>query len=42
VAATIALVLTNLLVGRFTKADRPIKISSASEIDEELEPAKIA
>lgn len=41
-SAIVGLVLTNLLVGRFTKADRPIKISGASEINEELELAKIA
>jgi hypothetical protein len=41
-SAIVGLVLTNLLVGRFTKANRPIKISGASEINEELELAKIA
>jgi hypothetical protein len=41
-SAIVGLVLTNLLVGRFTRADRPIKISCASEINEELELAKIA
>jgi hypothetical protein len=41
-SAIVGLVLTNLLVSRFTKADRPIKISGASEINEELELAKIA
>jgi hypothetical protein len=30
-SAIVGLVLTNLLVGRFIKADRPIKISCASE-----------
>jgi hypothetical protein len=30
-SAIVGLVLTNLLVGRFTKANRPIKVSCASE-----------
>ena len=41
-SATVGLVPTNLLVGRFTKVDRQSEISCASEINEELEPAKLA
>ena len=41
-SAIIGLVLTNVLIRRFTKADRPIKISCASEINDELEPARVA
>jgi hypothetical protein len=37
-SAIVGLVLTNLLVGRYTKADRPIEISCTSEINQELEP----
>ena len=41
VAAMIGLVLTNLMIRRFTKADRPIRIASASEVNAKLlEPAK--
>jgi hypothetical protein len=43
VAAMIGLVLTNLTIRRFTKADRPIRIACASEVNEELlEPATVA
>jgi multidrug efflux pump subunit AcrB len=38
----VGLVLTNVMVRRFTKADRPIKIACASEVNEDLEPAKVA
>jgi hypothetical protein len=41
-SAMIGLVLTNLMVRRFTKADRPIRIACASEVNQELEPAKVA
>ena len=41
-SAIVGLVLTNLLVDRFTKADRPIRIRCASEISDEAELAKIA
>jgi hypothetical protein len=38
----IGFVLTNLMIRRFAKADRPIKIACASDANEELEPAKVA
>ena len=41
-SAIVGLVLTNLLLGCFTKADRPIKSSCTSEINQELEPATVA
>lgn len=41
-SAIVGLVLTKLLVDRFTKADRPIRIRCASEINDEPELAKIA
>ena len=41
-SAMIGLVLTNLMIRHFTKADRPIKIACASEVNEELEPVKVA
>jgi hypothetical protein len=41
-SAIVGLVLANLLVSCFTKADRPIKISCTSEINQELEPARVA
>ena len=41
-SAMIGLVLTNLMIRHFTKADRPIKIECASEVNEELEPVKAA
>jgi hypothetical protein len=41
-SAIVGLALTNLLVCRFTKADRPIKISGASEINESWNSVKAA
>ena len=41
-SAIVGLVLANLLLGCFTKADRPIKSSCTSEINQELEPARVA
>ena len=41
-SAIVGFVITNLLVDRFTKADRPIKISCISQISEELEPAEVS
>ena len=41
-SAMIGLVLTNLMIRRFSKADRPMKIACASEVNEKLEPAKVA
>ena len=41
-SAMIGFVLTKLMILRFGKADRPIKIACASEVNEELEPAKVA
>ena len=40
-SAIVGFVVTNLLVDRFTKADRPIKILCVSEISEELVPAEV-
>jgi hypothetical protein len=39
-SAIIGLVLTNLMIRRFTKADRPIRVASASEVNEDLEQQK--
>jgi hypothetical protein len=41
-SAIVGLVLTNVMIRRFTKADRPIKVACTSEINEELEPARVA
>jgi hypothetical protein len=41
-SAIIGLVLTNLLIRRFTKAERPIRIACPSEINDERESAKAA
>jgi hypothetical protein len=41
-SAIVGLVLTNLLLGCFTKADRPVKSSCTSEINQELKPASVA
>lgn len=41
-SAIIGLVLTNLMVGRFEKADRPIKLSYKSGINEEAGTRKVA
>ena len=39
-SAMIGLFLTDLMIRRFTKADRPIKTACTSEVNEALEPAK--
>jgi hypothetical protein len=36
-SAIVGLVLTNLLIRRFTKADRPMNVSCASAVNEENE-----
>jgi hypothetical protein len=40
-SAIVGLVLTNLLIRRFTKTDRPIKISWASEVNEERKTSMV-
>ena len=34
-SAIVGLILTNLVIRRFTKADRPIKVACTSEVSEE-------